>query len=296
MSCQQAVYQWTEVVTTHMPHLSKPQATVLALWSVGMVLARSCALTAVSLFLAKGLERKPNTVRQQLREWCYEATGQTGRTPPRAAGGELFCAVIGVGAEVVGGHAAGVRCRCNDVRATVRRVSGQRCLSGLCDSGGVDGVTGHGETCVAWGMVADVAPGAGGGAAPVFCDRARRSRVVCALALSAHRALGLASAAADQYRRDVSARQERPLSARSASWCRSPARSGWARARRFRGRAGASIARCWRGGTRAIAIRGCCSPISRPVRARPVGTDYEPGLNKALRSRNVAGGNGSAPA
>ena len=43
-----------------------------------MVLARSCALTAVSLFLAEGLERKPNTVRQQLREWCYEAKGKRG--------------------------------------------------------------------------------------------------------------------------------------------------------------------------------------------------------------------------
>ena len=75
MSCQRAVYQWTEVVTKHMPHVSKPQAAVLALWSLGMVLARSCALTAVSLFLAEGLERKPNTVRQQLREWCYEANG-----------------------------------------------------------------------------------------------------------------------------------------------------------------------------------------------------------------------------
>ena len=78
MSCQSAVYQWTEVVTTHMPHLSNPQAAVLALWSLGMVLARSCALTAVSLFLAEGLERKPNTVRQQLREWCYEAKAKRG--------------------------------------------------------------------------------------------------------------------------------------------------------------------------------------------------------------------------
>jgi hypothetical protein len=43
-----------------------------------MVLARSCALTAVSLFLAKGLERKPNTVRQQLREFCYEAKAKRG--------------------------------------------------------------------------------------------------------------------------------------------------------------------------------------------------------------------------
>src|SRR5215475_1354149 len=81
MSCQSAVYQWTEVVTTHMPQLSKPQAAVLALWSLGMVLARSCAVTAVSLFLAQGLERKANTVRQQLREFCYEA--QAKRSGPR---------------------------------------------------------------------------------------------------------------------------------------------------------------------------------------------------------------------
>jgi len=70
MSCQKAVYQWTAEVTTHLPHLSKPQAAVLALWSVGMVLARSCALSAVATWLAVGLARKENTVRQQLREWC----------------------------------------------------------------------------------------------------------------------------------------------------------------------------------------------------------------------------------
>jgi Transposase DDE domain len=78
MSCQSAVYQWAEVITTQMPHLSKPQATVLALWSLGMVLARSCALTAVSLFLAQGLNRKVNTMRQQLREFCYEAQAKRG--------------------------------------------------------------------------------------------------------------------------------------------------------------------------------------------------------------------------
>ena len=43
-----------------------------------MVLARSCALSAVSLFLAVGLERKSNTVRQQLREFCYEAQAKRG--------------------------------------------------------------------------------------------------------------------------------------------------------------------------------------------------------------------------
>lgn len=31
MSCRRAVYQWTEVVTTYLSQLSKPQATVVAL-------------------------------------------------------------------------------------------------------------------------------------------------------------------------------------------------------------------------------------------------------------------------
>src|SRR4029434_4891406 len=48
------------------------------LWSLGMVLARSCALTAVSAFLATWLHRKEDTVRQQLREFCYEATAKRG--------------------------------------------------------------------------------------------------------------------------------------------------------------------------------------------------------------------------
>ena len=78
MSCQSAVYQWTTEVTTHLPHLSQPQATVLALWSLGMVLARSCALTAVAHLLATWQERKPNSVRQQLREFCYEAEAKRG--------------------------------------------------------------------------------------------------------------------------------------------------------------------------------------------------------------------------
>lgn len=83
MSCHPRVTEWTTIIQTHLPHLTKPQATVLALWSLGMVLARSCALTAVSTFLAPWLGRKENTVRQQLREFCYEATAKRG--PARCA-------------------------------------------------------------------------------------------------------------------------------------------------------------------------------------------------------------------
>jgi hypothetical protein len=62
----------------HLPHLSKPQATVLALWSFGMVLARSCALSAVSSLRAEGMQRNEQTGRQRLREWYYDAPRKRG--------------------------------------------------------------------------------------------------------------------------------------------------------------------------------------------------------------------------
>src|SRR5437667_1876012 len=78
MFCQAGFDQWLRTIKTHLPHLSKPQATVLALWSFGMVLARSCALTAVSSLLAAGMHRNEQTVRQQLREWYYDAKRKRG--------------------------------------------------------------------------------------------------------------------------------------------------------------------------------------------------------------------------
>src|ERR671937_259849 len=78
MFCQAGFDQWLTTIMQHLPHLSKPQATVLALWSFGMVLAHSCALSAVSHFLAKGLRRKEQTVRQQLREWYYDTPRNRG--------------------------------------------------------------------------------------------------------------------------------------------------------------------------------------------------------------------------
>jgi hypothetical protein len=59
------VIEWTTALQTRLPHVPKPPATVLALWSLGMVLARSCALTAVSTCLAPRLGRKEPAVRQQ---------------------------------------------------------------------------------------------------------------------------------------------------------------------------------------------------------------------------------------
>ena len=93
MFCQAGFDQWLTTLMPHLPHLSKPQATVLALWSFGMGLARSCALTAVSSLLAKGLKRKEQTVRQQLREW-YDDTPRKRGAKRQALHVETCCPVL----------------------------------------------------------------------------------------------------------------------------------------------------------------------------------------------------------
>jgi hypothetical protein len=80
MSCHPRVTEWTTIIQTHLPHVTKPHATVLALWSLGMVRARSCALTAVRAFLATWLGRQEPAVRQPWREFCSEASAKRGPT------------------------------------------------------------------------------------------------------------------------------------------------------------------------------------------------------------------------
>ena len=79
MSRQDGLSQWITTVSTQMPHLSRPQARVLALWSYGIVLTQSCGLTTVATFLALLLGKQPGALRQQRREWCYAAADKKGR-------------------------------------------------------------------------------------------------------------------------------------------------------------------------------------------------------------------------
>ncbi len=71
--------QWVATVSIHMPQLSQPVATVLGLWSFGMVMTKSCGLTTVAGFLADLLEQRENTVRQRLREWYRDAADKRGQ-------------------------------------------------------------------------------------------------------------------------------------------------------------------------------------------------------------------------
>ena len=71
--------QWIEEVSHHMSQMSQPQAMVLALWSFGMVVARSCGQSSVAHMMARLICQKENTVRQRLREWCWDQKDKAGK-------------------------------------------------------------------------------------------------------------------------------------------------------------------------------------------------------------------------
>lgn len=62
-----------------MGHLSGPQITVLALWSYGIVLAKSCGLSRVVATLASQMEEKESNLRQRMREWYWEKQAKQGK-------------------------------------------------------------------------------------------------------------------------------------------------------------------------------------------------------------------------
>lgn len=69
---------WRDEIHRNLPGLSKPQATELAWWSFGMVLAGQATLTSVSLMLATWAKQEVNTVRQRLRDWYLPAAHKSG--------------------------------------------------------------------------------------------------------------------------------------------------------------------------------------------------------------------------
>jgi hypothetical protein len=78
MSDLEALWQWQGELAKRLPGLSGPQVRVLAEWSLGMVLSRSCALPAVSLWWATAAGQAFWTVRQRLREWWYPVERKRG--------------------------------------------------------------------------------------------------------------------------------------------------------------------------------------------------------------------------
>jgi hypothetical protein len=78
MAHQDRLSQWTECVSTNLPHLSTPQATLLALWSFGIACTRSCGRSTVATFLALLLAQPLANLEQRLYEWCLDAKDKAG--------------------------------------------------------------------------------------------------------------------------------------------------------------------------------------------------------------------------
>lgn len=78
MSRRPELYHWNAELARHLPGLSPVFVTLLALWSLGMILARRCGLDSVACQLARLLEQSDNTTRQRLREFYQEAAAKAG--------------------------------------------------------------------------------------------------------------------------------------------------------------------------------------------------------------------------
>jgi hypothetical protein len=78
MSRQPALYQWNDQVAKHLPPLSKPMAACLALWSLGMIIARCCSLTAIAWAWEPILKEKFYTLRERLRDLYREGPAKAG--------------------------------------------------------------------------------------------------------------------------------------------------------------------------------------------------------------------------
>lgn len=78
MSRQPELYLWKRQLASHFPGLSPVFLTLLALWSLGILLARRCGLSSVVGQLVPLLGQSDNTVRQHLKEFYLEAQAKKG--------------------------------------------------------------------------------------------------------------------------------------------------------------------------------------------------------------------------
>jgi hypothetical protein len=78
MPRQEPLYGWIDQVVTAFPDLSRPQATVLALYSFGMILAQRCGLNSVVAALVPLLGVGFLTLRSRLQEFYQPAAAKSG--------------------------------------------------------------------------------------------------------------------------------------------------------------------------------------------------------------------------
>lgn len=76
----QALWQWQQLVSTHLPVVSRPQVVTLAVWSFGLVVTQGVGLTTMTALLALALGQTEPSVRERLRYWYRERVRKRKRT------------------------------------------------------------------------------------------------------------------------------------------------------------------------------------------------------------------------
>ena len=71
--------QWIDQVSSNLPGLSKPQANVLGMYSLGTVIVQSCGISGIAYALGMLFGKSENTMRQRLRELTYAAQDKRGQ-------------------------------------------------------------------------------------------------------------------------------------------------------------------------------------------------------------------------
>lgn len=89
-----SITDWAEQVNAHLPHLSRPQALVLALWSYGAQVLHRCGQSQVAGLLAQVLGQPPDTVRQRLREWTWDKAAKRGTHRQEIVVTECFAGLL----------------------------------------------------------------------------------------------------------------------------------------------------------------------------------------------------------
>ena len=153
MTCPMGVLQWSQTVSTSLPHLRQPPRTGLVLWSCGIVLAQSCGLTTVATFLAYLLGKGEATVREQLRDWYRDGQHNSGakRGDKRGSQEVVTCVAPALrGRRVVRPDLPPPRFGngCLDLGTACYFAAHQRCRPWMCHPGGLAGGGGH----PSWGL------------------------------------------------------------------------------------------------------------------------------------------------
>lgn len=146
MSRHPQLYQWIDTVVIRFPSLSKPQALGLALWSFGMVIARSCSLTAVADVLAPLMGQSYNTLRERLRDTYREADAKAGKQRVELDVTECWAPWLAWLLDSWSGQQIAIAMDATSLGDRFVVLAIRYCLSRLCRTSCLESFKGRGET------------------------------------------------------------------------------------------------------------------------------------------------------